>query len=39
MFLKEYKYFGKEKNVIRHIGDDLKLSSDDSDKSDEQKID
>ena len=29
----------KKKNVIRHIADDLKLSSDDSYKSDEERID
>ena len=34
MFLKEYKYI-KEK-VVRHIIDNLELSSDDSDDSDEE---
>ena len=39
MFLKEYKYIGKVKNIIRQIADNLKLSSDDSYKSDEERID
>ena len=31
VFLNEFKYIEKEKNVIRHIIDDLERSSDDSD--------
>ena len=34
MFLKEYKYI--KKKVVRHIIDNLELSSDDSDDSDEE---
>ena len=36
MFLNKGKYIGNERRVIRHITDDLKFSSDDSDESDEE---
>ena len=36
MFLKECKYFEKEKMVNRHITEDLEISSDDLDESDEE---
>ena len=37
MFLKEYKYTGKEKKVTSYITDDLEISSDDSDKENLKK--
>ena len=36
MFLKECKYFEKEKMVNRHITEDLEISYDDLDESDEE---
>ena len=37
MFLKEYKYIEKKKVIrIRYIADDLKVSSDNPDESDEE---
>ena len=36
MFLKECKYMGKEKKMIRNITDDLENSSDDSYESTEE---
>ena len=36
MFLKECKYIEKEKELIRHITDNLNISSDDSGESDEK---
>ena len=36
MFLKECKYFEKEKMVNRHITEDLEISSDNLDESDEE---
>ena len=36
MFLKECKCIKKEKNLIRYNTDDLAVSSDDSDESDEE---
>ena len=36
VFLKECKYIEKEKELIRHITDNLNISSDDSGESDEK---
>ena len=38
MFLKECKYSQLAKKLIRHINDDLKISSEDLDKSDKEQI-
>ena len=38
MFLKECQYIEKEREVIRHITDDLNFSSGDSDKSMKNKL-
>ena len=35
--MKEYKYIEKEKKVIRYVTDDLKISSNDSDKGGSDK--
>ena len=39
MFLEEFKYTVKDKNMIRYIIDDLKSSTDDSDKKNCDKED
>ena len=36
MFLKEFNYIEEEQNMIRHITNGLKFSSDDSDEFDEE---
>ena len=36
VFLEECKYIVKEKEVTRHITEDLEMSSDDSNESDEE---
>ena len=36
MFFEGYKYIVKEKEMIRHITEELEVSFDDSDESDEE---
>ena len=36
MFLENCKYIVRKKNVTRHITEDIEISTDDSDQSDEE---
>ena len=38
MFLEKWKYVVKEQNMANYITDDINISSDDSDYSDEENV-